>query len=193
MGSVTYFSAFDGIHGRELWKSDGTPSGTIMVKDIYPGTGNSNPTHLTNFNGTLFFVANDGVHAYELWQSDGTPAGTALFTEINVGIQDSLSSGVESGGEEIPMFVFNGYMYFNSNDQVHGDELWRTNGTPQGTVRWGPWGDASSFVRVDQVFYFASSYDANHTYLAEGREVWKSDGTVIGTQLISDVHPQAWV
>lgn len=188
IGNIVYFSAYDGIHGRELWKSDGTPAGTILVKDIYPGESNSYPTHFSNLNGTLFFVANDGVHGYEIWKSDGTSSGTVLFTDINIGIEGSLSSGVESGGEEVHMFVFDGKMYFNSNDHIHGDELWRTDGTPEGTARWGPWGDAASFVSIGPSFYFASSFDANHTYLAEGREVWKSDGTVTGTQMITDIH-----
>ena len=34
MGGTLYFRATDGAHGFELWKSDGTPDGTQMVKDI---------------------------------------------------------------------------------------------------------------------------------------------------------------
>ena len=59
-------------HGFELWKSDGTSGGTVMVKDIDPGATGSIPSYLTNVNGTLFFAANDGTHGYELWKSDGT-------------------------------------------------------------------------------------------------------------------------
>src|SRR5262245_16495025 len=69
IGSTAYFTADDGVHGVELWKSDGTASGTTLVKDIFPGQhreydyyGNwwyvpnsSNPSNLMNINGTLFF------------------------------------------------------------------------------------------------------------------------------------------
>ena len=76
VGSTTYFTADDGVHGYQLWKSNGTAAGTVMVKDINP-TGNGvyyKQAFLTNVNGTLFFDANDGTHGVELWKSNGTAA-----------------------------------------------------------------------------------------------------------------------
>ena len=41
IGSTAYFTADDGVHGEELWKSDGTAAGTVLVKDINPGSAGS--------------------------------------------------------------------------------------------------------------------------------------------------------
>src|SRR5688572_16045796 len=54
-----YFAADDGINGRELWKSDGTAAGTVMIKDIHLGPSSSSPANLTNVGGTLYFTAVD--------------------------------------------------------------------------------------------------------------------------------------
>src|SRR4051812_12277138 len=43
VGDVVYFVADDGSNGRELWRSDGPPAGTVLVKDIYPGQPDSFP------------------------------------------------------------------------------------------------------------------------------------------------------
>ena len=75
MNGELFFQANDGVHGLELWKSDGTLAGTVMVKDINSGAGDSNPEHLTNVNGKLEFEANDGA-TEGLFVSDGTAAGT---------------------------------------------------------------------------------------------------------------------
>src|SRR5918912_1061449 len=62
VGKTLYFRASDGKHGVELWKSDGTKSGTTLVKDINPGKAGSDANDLTAFKGRLLFTADDGVH-----------------------------------------------------------------------------------------------------------------------------------
>ena len=47
-GGHLFFFANDGVHGYELWSSDGTPSGTALLADINPGLSGSFVT-----NGTL--------------------------------------------------------------------------------------------------------------------------------------------
>jgi ELWxxDGT repeat protein len=62
VNGTLFFVSNDGVNGPELWKTDGTAAGTVMVKDIYPGMGGRGPSNLTNVNGTLFFSANDGAN-----------------------------------------------------------------------------------------------------------------------------------
>jgi len=70
---VVFLGADDSLHGTELWKSDGTQAGTVMVADIHPGVDeysyfvSSHPNWLTDVNGTLFFLADDSEHGRELW------------------------------------------------------------------------------------------------------------------------------
>src|SRR5258705_229620 len=69
---------------NSLWKSDGTPDGTILVKTFDPLVTPA-LSDLIDVNGIAFFVADDGVHGRELWKSDGTPVGTVLVKDIHPG------------------------------------------------------------------------------------------------------------
>ena len=58
LGGTVLFAA-SSAGGHELWKSDGTATGTVQPKDIHPA-GDSYPGYLINVNGTIRFQANDG-------------------------------------------------------------------------------------------------------------------------------------
>ena len=62
-----FFQANDGVHGMELWQSDGTAEGTVMVMDIIPGPVGSEPRGFAVLGNTLYFTAEDGVHGREIW------------------------------------------------------------------------------------------------------------------------------
>jgi ELWxxDGT repeat protein len=68
VNGTLFFAANDGTTGLELWKSNGTAAGTVLVKNIRPGSDSSYPSSLINVNGTLFFAADDGTMGFELWK-----------------------------------------------------------------------------------------------------------------------------
>ena len=182
VGATTFFVATNGTAGTELWKTDGTANGTVLVKDIRPGANTSWPSDLTAVGSVLYFTANDGVNGSELWRSDGTTGGTVLVRDITPG----------SGGTTISRLTAVGAgLYFVADDEVTGAELWKTNGTAAGTVlvkdiNPGPASSSpSSLAAVGTTLYF-SAIDGT-----AGRELWKSMGVAAGTYMLKDIAPGA--
>ena len=80
---MVFFVANDNIHGRELWKSDGTLTGTKVVKDITPGSSSTSFNCLFVLGNWLYFSAYTSAYGGELWKTDGTSNGTVSVTNQN--------------------------------------------------------------------------------------------------------------
>ena len=122
VGGKLFFSANDPItSGRELWTSDGTSTGTQLVKDIRTGFDlygaplSGDPRDLTNINGTLFFSAVDDLGDRELWTRDGNTLETNLLKNIDPSTRDAdIQQTVEVGSK----------LFFVANDGVNGEAVW---------------------------------------------------------------------
>jgi ELWxxDGT repeat protein len=175
---MLYFTAYTTVHGRELWKSDGTSEGTLMIKDrIEESWGIEN---LTASNGKLFYTDSEENGIQGLYISDGTEAGTLLLKHFKQGF--IIGNFTDKKGT----------LYFtvtddDESDGEQGTELWKSDGTAEGTVivknisNGSLWTTPYEFAFIDDILFFLTNNYEN------GFELWKSDGTEEGTQLIKNL------
>jgi len=181
-GSKVLFTANDGTNGREPWITDGTVNGTFIL-DIQTGPqngGSSDPHWITVASGRAYMNAYNEARQRELWITDGTLVGTRQ-SDINLAGGLLWGSPAAAGSN----------IAWAANDGANGIELWLSNGTSAGTsqVEINPSrlrDDGNSypggFTAVGSTTYFTARN------AVDGNELWKSDGTVAGTQLVRDIN-----
>ncbi|HEY7115905.1 MAG TPA: ELWxxDGT repeat protein, partial [Tepidisphaeraceae bacterium] len=134
VGQRVFFYAYDEAnYGFEPWVSDGTPQGTMMLKDVNPGHNGSiiNSTTANLFErsagGRVYFIADDGTVHNGLWVTDGTPDGTRFVKDLVPGAQalDPTRASWDSVGQSV-FFTFYG-------SPSGGIGIWRSDGTAAGT------------------------------------------------------------
>ena len=150
----------------------------IMVKDIYPGSGNSNPWSLENLSWTLFFRANEWINWNALWKSDGTSWWTVLVKDIYPDGNNNLLWNLTNINWTLFFGTYNWSSYFM--------ELWKSDGTSWWTVivkDFYPDGNNTNFTNINWTLFFTAND------WISWNELWKSDGTSSWTVLVKDISP----
>ncbi len=163
--------------------TDGSETGTHMVADIDLGPYDTGVLIHDAVGRTLFFSADDGIHGWELWATDGTAVGTHLVADIVPGRGSSVNGRGAVAGNRF---------FFTANDGIHGSELWTSLGTSATTrmvkdIRPGSEGSAIQDLGASAAFggwLFFTADDGVH-----GQELWMTNGSEAGTQLVADIQP----
>ncbi|MFZ4659203.1 MAG: ELWxxDGT repeat protein [Caldilineaceae bacterium] len=216
VADTLFFRADDGLHGVELWKSDGTPEGTVLVQDLLPGPEGSYLEEFTIFQGMFFFPTSAG-----LMKSDGTAAGTQLvkagvatsqFQPVGdllfligydeaYGLELWRSDGTTDGTFLVKdinpakdtyirhLMALNGKAILLADDGLHGPQLWQSDGTANGTTL------MTAIIPAPQLGTNLFATAGNRLFFPayddqHGVELWISDGTDAGTRLVADINQQ---
>jgi ELWxxDGT repeat protein len=171
-GGLFFLGLFTVESGCELWRTDGTVAGTVLVEDILPGPGHGDPRGFVIIGGQLYFFAN-GPGGAGLWRSDGTAEGTTLVHGFPINTQ--LGALTAAGSR-----VF--FIAFRDADR----QLWTSDGTAAGTKQLAVFDELGPrlFQEMDGVFYFLADDGG-------GDDLWRSDGTVAGTVEVTDFGQSA--
>ena len=163
----------------EIWKTNGTSVGTVLVKNLAPTPAFAN-FEFTSFNSKLFFVGSSDAHGDELWATDGSAAGTVMIKDIFPG---------PTGSQISEFTIKDAQLFFTANDSLHGTELWMTDGTTAGTqlavdINSGINGSyVYGITNIGGMLYFSADNGV------DGQEPYQSDGSSAGTTQLANLRP----
>ncbi len=165
------------VSTHSVWKTDGTPGGTVPIVELPSGYADS-PNALLGTAGSsgIYFPWGDSSHGMELWRTDGTAPGTGLLADLEPGAY---------GSSPFPLWAVGDQVLFAGWTSANGTELWQVDGgldTPQLVADLFPGPENAD------PFIFAAS-DERLYFLADdgivGREIWEVDDPSVASCVAS--------
>jgi len=174
-----------GTQGRQLWRSDGTAAGTFKLLQVVPANQNIQTNSLRTLGNKAYFLIRKTSGETEFWVSDGTVSGTIKLTDVpsSYAVLDRFEA-----------FFMDGKYVYLAIDPQSSEVKWAvTDGTPAGSELLLnlptnthfdlSFYDSKTYKSVlNGSFYFFCRNDSTTEY-----ELWKSDGTSIGTQKVKSL------
>ncbi len=188
-GDAVYFETQRTGHGGEIWRSDGTETGTGPLLEL-PGAGQIQ--ELQPLGGRWIFSVSPPGGPAALWTADGGLT------------QASPLTGCDEGCPDFAGFIdvlANGAWLFAGTDAAHGTEPWITDGTGPGTRRLADAcpgscsglrvvGGYSNGLGGEGGLTWFHAYSSADEQEIDGDELWVTDGTAGGTRRVSTGHVQ---
>ena len=183
VGGILYFARSTAANGDEIWRTDGTSAGTTRVTEINAGAGDASPAQLVAVGDDIFFTATDGTSGVEPFRLDTTTGISSRLADVNAGSASSAPRMFTASGSKV---------FFLATDADHGEELWaydrdsKLTGLVKDVFSGTPGGLSQQYFTAPLVDVggklFFYGWDNSH-----GVELWTSDGTSAGTQIVRDV------
>ena len=169
--SRAFFIAYTPGGQTDLWRTDGTVNGTVLMASLEDDALTVPP--LSHNGKTYYATSGPGSGDAQLWVSDGSAVGTVKLKSFLSEIQyfHTLPGRSE--------------LYFLAEGNNGQWDLWKTNGTPGGTVsvfNFGVRDEFSAPVAIAGTTYYATLGMAQDT-----SQLWRTDGTATGTTLIAEI------
>lgn len=174
LNQYALFFANDGFSGKELWKTDGTLTGTSIVKEIGVGSNGANGqfTSVTPLNGHIIFYANDG-SGFDLWKTDGTEAGTSKISNLKLAIAPYIPY----------IYAENNHLVYNNKlFLIINEKLYAIDGSTfslELLESGGSWTPAYVLIPFNNKVYFFRQ-------MGGYASMWETDGTLSNTRLVKD-------
>ena len=143
------------------------------------GDKSSSPSDFVEFNQKLYFEATSESTGREIWVSNGKENETYLLKDINPG----NNSGIQTSFSETSVII-NNTLYFIASDGISDGEIWKTDGTHDGTEKVTDFlnSNISKLTLIGENFYFLIKNN-------DSLQVWISDGTESGTKIVKENLP----
>jgi ELWxxDGT repeat protein len=158
----------DGTRAKSIWKTPGPMDGN----DALFGFRGTTP------HGAVFYFS-DGHGTRQIYRTDGTRRGTRVMSDHSAGPGKGIPYGFAQLGDQV--------FYSVSSTDAPVTSLWKTNGTPEGTMKIVA---ADGTAPKPVLSELMPSFQGSLYFLAYGTggrlQLWRTDGTPAGTMLLKD-------
>lgn len=178
-GGKLVFTAFDPLHLRQLWASDGTAAGTVRIPVL--------PRHPVLYSlpaatlgpRSVFAALGRGAGEISLWATDGTALGTVPVTP----------PGVEAATYPSPYVLDGTRALFLAKDAEHGTELWASDGTADSTHLVADLAPGPASIDVDSNVRATLRGQMVFRRADDDHHLWLTGGTAADTRRLLDAYP----